>query len=245
MHCRNINVADAGAGGDGGGSAAIEINWDIDVSAAGAEAAESQQQAGGDASSLTGAAAGKRSAASAALGPDERAALRLERDADYRALLLDDLQELRAFLLVRRGDMASSTGFAFVAAAPQAVRDVDASSVRSMLAAVDAALEHLRSQRLQQLLLIAGSRSYLDRLVAGLQRRGGQEARMLAASRESEARRNESKGQLVGLAPKVAQMVERMREIKGHVERTVGAQLGGRRVNVLGDINTVLASTST
>jgi hypothetical protein len=78
------------------------------------------------------------------------------------------------------------------------------------------------------------------RLAANLQRRAGQEARLLAAAREVAARQQEARAALVGLHPRVAELVERTKRLKAHVEKVMPGLVNGRGVNILGDINTVL-----
>ena len=85
---------EAPAGGDG---APVEMSWDIDISGLGEAAEQQQGQHGGGASSTAPAAAAAGAAGAAA--EDEPATVRrLVEDGAYRASLLDDLFELRAFL---------------------------------------------------------------------------------------------------------------------------------------------------
>lgn len=58
---------------------------------------------------------------------------------------MDCLQELRAFLLVRKPELASSSLAALLGGhMPEAVQQVDAASAGAMLAAVEAALAALK-----------------------------------------------------------------------------------------------------
>ncbi len=65
---------------------------------------------------------------------------------------------------------------------------------------------------------------------------------MLAAAEEAEKRKRESRAQLAAFAPKVAELVARTRAVKAETEKALAALFAGRRVNILGDINTVLAN---
>ncbi len=57
------------------------------------------------------------------------------------------------------------------------------------------------------------------------------------------ARKQEARSQLVGLAPRLAALVERTRRLKALAERSNKAALGGKRtINILGEINNVLAA---
>lgn len=52
------------------------------------------------------------------------------------------------------------------------------------------------------MLFVAGFR-YMERLQSSLQRKAGQEAKMLAAAAETQARKQENRATLVSLQPKV------------------------------------------
>ncbi len=55
------------------------------------------------------------------------------------------------------------------------------------------------------------TRRYFERLAGGLERRAGQEARMLAAAKEAEVRGREARAALLGVGPKIAEAVARTR----------------------------------
>lgn len=84
---------------------------------------------------------------------------------------------------------------------------------------------------------------YFERQASSLERKAGQEARLLAAAVDAEARGKEAQRRLAALAPRVSELVLRTRHIKSETEKALSRLFAGRRVNVLGDINTVLSST--
>ena len=99
-----IDVGGGASAGAAAGDAGPAIDWGIDMSDIGASGATA---AGinwdlSDVVSVPEPVASPSSSGGAIEGP-AAVLLRLERDADYRAALLDDLQELRAFLLQVRG----------------------------------------------------------------------------------------------------------------------------------------------
>lgn len=136
-----IDMEESGQGA-AAGTAAGGIDWGIDSDAAAAGAAE--------ASSTTAAAGSSSTDASAA---------RLQHDSDYRSQLLDDLQELRAFLLSRKAGLtgSSSSQDLLRALAPDVVASTDARDVAQMLQLVEGLLAQLNADKLRQLLLIASS----------------------------------------------------------------------------------------
>lgn len=174
-------AATAAAGGEGAAAGAAagalpSLDWDIDVSSLGIDmqeegvAGEGGAHASGSVDPTGAASAGHCSgielSGAGGGGGDgggsssaDVAAARLQGDAEYRALLLDDLQELRAFLIARRTGMASSgSGSELLRAlAPEAISSTDAAAVGRMLAAVEKALASLQGERLRQLLLLATS----------------------------------------------------------------------------------------
>lgn len=229
------------------GTAAGEISWDIEVEDTAAASAEGAEPVAIDwGVSVSG--AGDEGAVAQTVQPDEEASscterlpdavLRLVRDADYRARLMDDLQELRAFLHHRRLESGSNT-LAYGNCSGE-LATYDASRVQAMLAAIDAVLEQLTSPELKQVLLTCTSRQYLERLCAKLQRKAGQEQRLLAAAAEAQTKMHHAKHSLIAVQPKISALVERTKAIKQYVEKALAGLLNGRRVNVLGEINTVL-----
>ena len=86
------------------------------------------------------------------------------------------------------------------------------------------------------------TRRYLDRLVKDLERRAGQEDKLAASARESASKCQESKAALVDLGPRIAAVVSRTAAVKQQVEVALSQQFGGRRVNILGEINNALSS---
>jgi len=235
----------AAAAAEGGGAS---ISWDIELTEAAAEDAAVVTAAGSTTSATApdAVASTTTDATSTSSNSVEAAALRLEADHEYRAALMDDLQELRAFLLQRSAELGGGGGSSaelLNALLPPAVAAVDARAARRLLVAVEGALGSLNAPALRQLLLITGSRNYLDRLARELSRKAGQEAKMLAAAREVESRRQESRAALAALAPRSALLAERTRTAQRAVEAALSSQLG-RRVHILGEINNALAAAA-
>ncbi|WIA18375.1 hypothetical protein OEZ85_009837 [Tetradesmus obliquus] len=139
---------------------------------------------------------------------------------------------------------SSSSSDLLRALAPDVVASTDAGDVGHMLACVEALLAALNDEKLRQLLMISSSSRYMERLQGSLQRKAGQEARMLAAAAETQARKQESRATLVGLQPKLAEIVAETRSVKKAVEASLAKQFAGRRVNVLGEINNALTAAS-
>jgi hypothetical protein len=244
-----------GGGGEDAASAApgasAGMSWDIEVEAgeeaeggAEAAAAEPAAAAGGDdagaweidvaggegAAGGGGAAAGAAAAALAAAPPE---VARLGADADFRARLLDDLEELRAFAAQRAAELGARGAEALPAGAPEEVAALAAPRAGELAAAVAAAAAALTGERLTRLVGLAGGGAAAERTLAALARGCAQEARHAAAARDAEARRAEAQRGLVADAARRAALVDQTRAAKALVEAALGAKLK-RPVNIQG-----------
>ncbi|PRW59500.1 CDK5RAP3 isoform A [Chlorella sorokiniana] len=236
--------AEGGSSEGGASSAPVEISWDIELSGVGEDTTASEVPGAGAAAAGGGTAGGSAAAAEAvaAAEAEEPAAVRrLVADAAYRAQLLDDLHELRAFLMQCCRELGGNGSKLLATSAPEAVRHVSADLAAAMLEAVNAALSQFGGEKLKQLIALRTSGRYLDRMAAGLQQQAGQEAKFLRAAADAELRRGEIQRQLMADSAKLAVLLKRSRQAKAETERALGAKLG-RRVNIQGEINQLLAS---
>jgi hypothetical protein len=151
LDASELAAGEADEGGDVGGepagaaAAPAEISWDIDISGAGADV-ETTGAAGAEGGAQPQAAAAEDRAA---IGKEEPAAVaRLVEDAAYRARLLDDLLELRAFLRQRQRELGGRGGELLLAGAAPTEALVGADAAGAMLAAVEAALTQLGGEAL-------------------------------------------------------------------------------------------------
>lgn len=165
---------------------------------------------------------------------------RLEIDADYRSRLLDDLLELKSFLLQRKSEVQKGCSdiqihlILLSSSCSTLVKSVDSTSaLDQLLSSTEAALSSLSNQRLKQLLMIKSSKRYFERLATGLERRAIQEARMLAAAKEAEVRGREARQALVVIQPKINEALSKVKVIRQRAQDAL-ASLFGRRFNILG-----------
>lgn len=167
------------------------------------------------------------------------AAVRIVEDGAYRGTLLNELLELKAFLLQRRTQLGRSVQ-ALHAGVPESVQQVTASQVATMLAGVDAVLDVLVGEAAKQLLLIKSSQRYLDRITRQLKAKQGQEAKFKRMAIETEHKRLDIQRGLVADAPKVQRLVAHTALLKAEAEKGLSAALGGRRVCIIGEINNII-----
>jgi len=233
-----------GGGGAEGDAGAAGISWDIDISVSGT--GEDTKVAGGgvDAPSsdqILRAAGGETTGGGSGdifdnASPENS---RLIVDGAYRAKLLDELHELRAFLKARVNELATENQ-SLLASAPSEISSVDKTAAASMQSSVDAAIAALTEPRTVQLISLASSAVYCDRLASTLARQGGQEGKFRKAAADADARKAEVQRQLVSDSAKLAALVRRTKEVKLGVEEVLSAKLS-RRVNIQGEINAVLS----
>ena len=238
-------------GDDGvGATDAVEISWDIDVVVSGADegeedgeeraAAENEDFEGND---LTTETEPSPPSAVDALRSASPEISRLVIDSEYRAKLLDNLFELRAFLMQRVNELTIDNR-TLMAAAPPEISSVDKRDAAAMQTAVDTAIEAFTEARIMQLLALSSSDSrFCDRLASKLARQGGQEGKFKEAAAHAEARKSEAQRQLVSDSTKLSALVRRTRDVKEGVEGALSLKFGGRKVNVFGEINSVLSAS--
>jgi len=164
---------------------------------------------------------------------------RLCGDIEYRNALLHGLCELQAFLVARAAEVRGTSASMLLSSAPEIVQQIGADAVAGMLEGVNAVLSSLSADKIRQLLKIKGSPQYTSRLVRSLEMKASQEGRLLSALKEVEMKRGEMHRQLVITAPKVQAAVEETRALKAQTEAKL-QELIKRKVNIIGEINTVL-----
>jgi hypothetical protein len=231
-------------GGAEGDAGAAGISWDIDISVSGTGEETPAAGGGTDApsSDQTSTAVGGETNDGGRSGFFDNASPEISRlivDGAYRTKLLDDLHELRAFLKARVNELATENQ-SLLASAPSEISSVDIATAASMQSSVDAAITTLSEPRTVQLISLASSAVYCDRLASILARQGGQEGKFRKAAADADARKAEVQRQLVSDSAKLAALMRRTREVKTGFEDVLSAKLS-RRVNIQGEINAVLS----
>jgi hypothetical protein len=164
------------------------------------------------------------------------------RDQAFRASVADDLCELRAFLRQRAVDLRGREAATLLASAPASVRSNHATpdTLDALAAACEAPVAILAAPANRRLLLVAASARFRSRLAAEVVVAGEAEGKLLRAAEELDARRAETKLAHRRGAAKAESMRVALGEVKAAVEAAVSKMLGGRVVNVVGDVNKVL-----
>ena len=212
------------------------INWDIDVSGGGVQVGEeSEERTEFTITTIDGGTESSPNGGSSIL-KDARVA-RLIVDEAYRANVLDDLHELKAFLRQRHQELANNNIIGnFSSSSASYNNNMTAATVAELLNAVSASIDALTNESLQRLILLSTSERYTERLAGRIRQSAGQEAKFLRGAEEAEAKRAELQRTLMADSKRLNELVEKTRGLKELVQVGLGRKLG-RKVNVQGEIN--------
>ena len=223
----------------GAGESVVEIKWDIgDVVV---------EDAGGNLSTCCdggGSGRGFSIGGSGIGGGSDEARrpfhARLE-EQDFRAAVVDELLELRAFLRQRAADLRSKEATSLLSSAPTSVQSyVAPDALLSLVDAVHAPVGVLRGDAARRLLLISSSQRYRGRLVSDLEAKAALEGKLLGALKDLEEKRAETRLSHRQSVARGDALCKALREIKAALEGIISKQYRGRAVHVIGEINNVL-----
>ena len=153
--------------------------------------------------------------------------------SDNRNRVLDDLTELRSFLLQRveeerRGDLGS-----------QFCSVIGARRLEELIAAVRRPADLLSTEETRHLLLMHSSARYLARSAAAIDALASQESRLMRSATEMDTKAKEMSAQLVAIRPELEAVGAHLRQVKKMAEEECEKKLG-RRVNIIGEINRII-----
>ena len=221
--------------------APIEIDWDVrgfvveDAGDARAETNGSSKETNGFVSTKT--LAETNDSSSSSFG-------RAFTDREFRARVLDDLLELRAFLTQRAADAgASGESATLLASAPAEIRARfgDAAELLKLAAACEEPVRVLAEDTAGRLLLVSASERYRKRLANDLVTAGRLESKFCVFADDARQKRDETKRLLRREALKAEASRKALREVKRFAERAISTMYKGRTVHIIGEINNALA----
>lgn len=168
-------------------------------------------------------------------------ALSILDNSKTRALFLDDLLELEAFLTQRldemqeEGNILSSSQFQ---SAPVSIQ-VTMETVNSMLKQGKDIESQLTSVKMQHLMLIRNSPRYVDRLKDNLKQTLTLADKMTFHEKEMVLKRGETKQEQAEIQPKLDLIIKKTKEVQKQMEVEISKKYKDRNVNIMGEINTV------
>jgi len=224
--------------------APIEIDWDVrgfvveDAGDARAETNVEKETNGlAEAESRDDATTNDSSSSSSSFG-------RAFTDREFRARVLDDLLELRAFLTQRAADAgASGESATLLASAPPEIRARfgDAADLKKLAAACEEPVRVLAEDTAGRLLLVSASERYRKRLANDLVTAGRLESKFCVFADDARKKRDETRRSLRREALKAEASRKALREVKRFAERAISTMYKGRTVHIIGEINNALA----
>ena len=165
-------------------------------------------------------------------------------DREFRARVLDDLLELRAFLTQRAADAgASGESATLLASAPPEIRALvgDAADLKKLAAACEEPVRVLAEDTAGRLLLVSASERYRKRLANDLVTAGRLESKFCVFADDARKKRDETRRSLRREALKAEASRMALREVKRFAERAISTMYKGRTVHIIGEINNALA----
>ena len=165
-------------------------------------------------------------------------------DREFRACVLDDLLELRAFLTQRAADAgASGESATLLASAPPEIRARfgDAAELTKLAAACEEPVRVLAEDTAGRLLLVSASERYRKRLANDLVTAGRLESKFCVFADDARQKRDETRRSLRREALKAEASRKALREVKRFAERAISTMYKGRTVHIIGEINNALA----
>jgi len=159
---------------------------------------------------------------------------------------LTDLYELSAFLNQRETEWQQSgkgggLGVMLLDAENRSpeLRPFDAEKIAKMKAAIEAVLSSLTSEENRRSLTLKSSHRALHRMLKSLEEKKYAAERLKRVVSEIETRRSREAHELKSIGPRLEETIAYVKELKANIEDALSNQYKPRRVNLMGEINTL------
>eukprot|EP00111_Clytia_hemisphaerica_P014827 TCONS_00043696-protein len=112
-------------------------------------------------------------------------------------------------------------------------------TLQSMLGNVTSVLQSLTSVKMQNLYLIKSSPRYVDRISESMEQKLRVSEKLLSQITSLRERSQEAVKTQADTEPKLALIVKKTKELQSQVESEISSRYKDRKVNIMGEINTI------
>jgi len=159
-----------------------------------------------------------------------------------RNIFIDELMEVLSFLEQRLVEMSVEADMITInqfQSAPSLIQHQSKENIQTMLSTVSSVLNEFNSMKMQNLCLIKSSPRYVDRIADSLEQKLKISTNLLHQINTLQQRSKEALELQGKTEPKLSIIVKKTKELQVQMEKEISKRYKGRKVNIMGEINTI------